>query len=517
MNAMAELTTTANPPIWRGAPLVLAMLCGIAAYGNSFRGPFIFDDIDAMANNPRSDAPTTLSGRPILRLSFAVDRAIGGLHVEVYHATNLLIHLAGGAVLYGIVRWNLQRREFWGDRFQNSAPWLAGAVAAVWLVHPLNTEAVTYIVQRAESLAGLFYLLVIYCLIRNWKLAAIGACALGMGTKETAATAPLVALLYDRTFISRSFATAWKMRRPLYLGLAATWVIPLAVIASGARGMSVGYVSPVDYALTQLGVIAHYVALAVWPGRLVLDYYDWPIAHGWRQVGPGGALVALSVIFFAVALWAKPWLGFLGAWFFIILAPSSSVVPIFTEIAAEHRMYLPSIALVVLAVVGGWTMLSRGVGGGEACRAGGWVAGVVAAVVITILATRTILRNAEYGNPELIWSDNVSLRPLNPRAHFNLGFTRMEMGRPAQAVGEFRKALELAPDYCAAASGLGHALSQSGNPVAAEDFYTHEMTRLPAFSQEAHLERGRLRAARGDVAGARADFQAAAHPSEPSR
>ena len=338
-----------------------------------------------------------------------------------------------------------------------NAPWLAGAVAAVWLVHPLNTEAVSYIVQRAESLAGLFYLLVIYCLIRDWKVAAIAACLLGMGTKETAATAPLVALLYDRTFISRAFAAALKKRWPLYLGLAAAWVIPLGVIASGARGLSVGNVAPADYALTQLGVMAHYVALAVWPGGLVLDYYDWPIARDWSQVGVGGRMVALSILFSAVAMWWKPWLGFLGAWFFIILAPSSSVVPVFTEIAAEHRMYFPSMALAVLAVVGGWSMLSRGVGGGEACRAGAWVTGLVVTVVVGLLATRTFLRNAEYRNPEVIWSDNVTLRPLNPRAHFNLGFTWMETGRPAAAAGEFRKALELAPDYYAAARALAQA------------------------------------------------------------
>jgi tetratricopeptide (TPR) repeat protein len=272
----------------------------------------------------------------------------------------------------------------------------------------------------------------------------------------------------------------------------------------------VGNVAPANYALTQLGVIAHYVALAVWPRGLVLDYYDWPIAHGWSQVGVGGRMVALAILLFAVMLWWKPRLGFLGAWFFIILAPSSSVVPIFTEIAAEHRMYLPLMALAVLAVVGGWILLSR-------YSAGAWVAGLLLTVVLGLLGMRTFLRNAEYRNPEAIWSDNVALRPLNPRAHYNLGFTRMEMGRPAEAVGEFRKALELAPDYYAAASGLGHALSQSGDPAAAEDFYTREMARLPGFWQEAHLERGRLREARGDAAGARADFQAVTHSSEPSQ
>jgi protein O-mannosyl-transferase len=240
---MAESTMTANRPAWRGTPLVLAMLCAIVAYSDSFRGPFIFDDIDAILNNPHVNRsltdsgrmmPTTLSGRPVLWASFAADYAIGGLRVEVYHVTNLLIHMASGAILFGILRRNLSSPRIWGNQFQTSAHWLAGAVAAVWLVHPLNTEAVTYTVQRAESLTGMFYLLVIYCLIRNWKLAAVAACALGMGTKEVMATAPLMALIYDRTFISGSFASALKARASLYLALAATWIIPVAIVLAGS-------------------------------------------------------------------------------------------------------------------------------------------------------------------------------------------------------------------------------------------------------------------------------------------
>ncbi len=508
---MAESTMTPNRPAWRGTPLVLAMLCGIVAYSDSFRGPFIFDDIDAILNNPHVNrsltdsgriTPTTLSGRPVLRASFAADYAIGGLNVEVYHVTNLLIHLASGAILFGIVRRNLSSERIWGSRFEKSAHWLAGAVAAVWLVHPLNTEAVTYTVQRAESLTGMFYLLVIYCLIRDWKFAAVIACALGMGTKEVMTTAPLVVLIYDRTFISGSFASALKARAGLYIALAVTWIIPAAVVVSGSRSASVGNIAPLDYFLTQLGVIAHYLALAFWPQNLVLDYYDWPITH---SLGWPGMLVALSILFSVVFLWRKPWLGFLGAWFFIILAPSSSVLPIFTEIAAEHRMYLPLIAPVVLLVVGGWVILSRN-------PAGGWIAGILLTISLAALSTRTFMRNAEYQDPELIWSDNVHQRPGNPRAHFNLGFTRMATGRPAEAAGEFRTALQLAPDYYAAARALGRALVQSGNSSGAEKFYTDEITILPAFSAEARLERGRLRAARGDFAGANEDFQAVTRP-----
>ena len=508
---MAESTMTPNRPAWRGTPLVLAMLCGIVAYSDSFRGPFIFDDIDAILNNPHVNwslndsgrmMPTTLSGRPVLWASFAMDYAIGGLKVEVYHVTNLLIHLACGAILFGIVRRNLSSQRIWGNRFEKSAHWLAGAVAAVWLVHPLNTEAVTYTVQRAESLTGMFYLLVIYCLIRNWKFAAVAACALGMGTKEVMASAPLVALIYDWTFISGSFKPALKSRAGLYIALAATWIIPAAAVVAGSRSASIGNIAPLDYAMTQFGVIAHYIILTFWPQNLVLDYYDWPIAHspGW-----GGMLVALSILFSAILLWRKPWLGFLGAWFFIILAPSSSVLPIFTEIAAEHRMYLPLIAPVVLVVIGGWVILSRN-------AVGAWIAGILLTILLAALSTRTFLRNAEYQDPELIWSDNVHQRPANPRAHFNLGFTRIAMGRPAEAVGEFRTALQLAPDYYAAASALGRALVGSGNSSEAEKFYTDEMSILPAFWAEARLERGRLRAARGDFAGANEDFQAVTRP-----
>ena len=430
-------------------PLILALLCGLAAYSNSFRGPFIFDDIDAIAGNPsfqpsathsNASSPTTLSGRPVLWLSFEIDNALGGLHVEIYHITNLLIHLAAGAVLYGIVARTLLNM---GNRFEASAHWLAAAVTAIWLVHPLNTEAVTYTIQRAESLAGLFYLLVIYCVIRNWRFGAIAACALGMGTKETMVTAPILALLYDRTFLAGSFAGAWKSRRTIYIGLVATWAIVIIAALSGARKMSVGDISPIDYAMTQLGVIWHYLVLTFWPHSLVLDYYDWPITARASDIAAGGIIIVLLMILTLLSLRLWPRLGFLGAWFFLVLAPSSSVIPIFTEVAAEHRMYLPLIATIVLVVVGGWMVISRR-------PATAWIGGVAFTIVLALLSARTFVRNAQYQDPEILWRDNIAQRPLNPRAHFNLGFTLMTENRPSEAAIEFQKALALDPHYYAA-------------------------------------------------------------------
>jgi protein O-mannosyl-transferase len=481
IHSMAE---SQSPPRWRAAPLILALFCGLISYSNSFRGPFIFDDIDAIQNNPAINRslndtsranPTTLSGRPVLFLTFAIDEAIAGMHVEIYHATNLLIHLACGSLLFGIVRRNLLCQNVWGSRFQISAPWLAGAVTALWLAHPLNTQAVTYIVQRAESLAGFFYLAVIYCLIRDaekpslaWKLSAVTSCALGMATKESMATAPLVALLYDRTFLSGSVLAALKKRASLYIGLAATWAILAAIILGGARAASVGFknISALDYARTQLNVIAHYVSLSLWPGNLTLDYYDWPIARNWTQITPGGWIVALGLLFFIAAFWLKPRLGFLGAWFFLTLAPSSSIIPIFTEIAAEQRMYLPLIAIISLIVIGAWTWFSR-------TKTGRSFVPLMAAFLIAILAVRTMKRNAEYRSPVTIWADNVAERPLNPRAHFNLGYSLLIQNNPAAAIPEFRAALDIAPDYYAAARLLGRALHESASQAATRPIGNH--------------------------------------------
>jgi hypothetical protein len=162
---------------------------------------------------------------------------------------------------------------------------LALAVALLWTLHPLQTEAVTYVIQRVESLMGLCYLLTLYCLIRSvdsprpalWQGCMVTACLLGMATKEVMATAPLLGLLYDRTFLAGSFREAWQRRRWWYVGLAATW-LPLACLVAGTggnRGGTSGFnvgVAPWAYWLTQFQAVAHYLKLSVWPHPLVFEY-----------------------------------------------------------------------------------------------------------------------------------------------------------------------------------------------------------------------------------------------------
>jgi hypothetical protein len=187
--------------------------------------------------------------------------AVGKMDPTGYHVVNLCVHLLAALTLYGIARRTFRSRALPG-RYADSADALAFAVTLLWISHPLATQAVTYVIQRAESLMALFYLLTLYCAIRSdgserraaWGLAAISCCALGMGTKEVMVTAPLVVLLYDRTFLAGSFAAALRSRAALYAGLAATWLLllrfDLSAVSGGAAwaGFGLPELSVVEYA-----------------------------------------------------------------------------------------------------------------------------------------------------------------------------------------------------------------------------------------------------------------------------
>jgi tetratricopeptide (TPR) repeat protein len=536
------------------APL-LVICIGVIAYSNSLEGPFIFDDMAAIVRNPQicslnpfkfpSPGPTAIAGRPVVIFSFAANYAIGRLRVQGYHLTNLLIHLGAAMLLYGIVRRTLLGSEIWRRRFAGSATWLAAMVAAMWAVHPLDTQSVTYIVQRSESLAGLFLLGTIYCVIRSaegvgcaiaentagkpagytgkghargvWGILAVIACALGMGSKEIVAAGPFLAVLYDRTFLAGSFKQALKLRWRIYAGMAATWALILLSLHTGLRGTMVGFhlgISPVEYARTELNVIARYLRLALWPTDLTLDYYDWPMARNWADVSwQGWGVLALAIGSLAAVRY-KPWLGFLGAWFFLILAPTSSILPIKQEVAAEQRMYLPLAALVCLVVVCGWTMVCR-------WRALRFAAGMAGCILIALPARLTMSRNDQYATALEIWTDTVAKRPDNARARVNLGeawaqasldFPRgsnESLAATKQALKEFQTVLAMEPRASEAVFAIGQSLERLGNPLAAEQLYTEALPKYPLVAADLLVERGSLRARRQDWSDAKDDFLAA--------
>jgi tetratricopeptide (TPR) repeat protein len=422
----------------------------------------------------------TVGGRPILNLSLAINYAISGTSVWSYHAANLAIHVLASLVLYGIVR-----RTIGVGRAGGSVP-TALSVALLWAVHPLLTESVTYTIQRAESLMGLFYLLTLYCFIRGagpgapgkrvWFPLCVCACLLGMATKEVMASAPLIVLLYDRTFLSGGFREAWRRRRWLYSCLASTWVVlALLIHSTGGRAATVGFssgVSPWTYALTQLPAVAHYLRLCFWPHPLIFDYGT-ALARPSLSIVPGALVVIGLAGATAWGLVKRPAIGFLGAAFFVILAPSSSIIPIVTETVAEHRMYLPLIPVVVGVVLA----INR------------WFRRAVLPLCLAMAAALlwgTWERNKTYQSAEAIWGDTIAKLPTNERAHYNLGCVVQDIpGRLNEALSDYEEAVRLKPDYYKARGNLGNALRSLGRTPEAIAQYEEALRIYPEFA-EAH-------------------------------
>ena len=449
----------------------MIVLAGALTYANSLSGPMLFDDQSAILDNPQirhlwpitaALAPpraSVLANRPIVNLSFAINYAIGGLSVRGYHIGNMSLHILSALVLFGIIRMTLATPKL-RNRFAPAADAVALASALIWMVHPLHTESVDYLTQRTELMMGLFYLLTLYSAIRaarstardRWYGAAIVSCLLGMGCKESMVTAPVVVVLYDRVFLFDSMREAWRSRKGLYGGLALGW-LEFAVLVPPRAG-TVGFGSRVSvwtYLLNQTQMITQYLKLTLWPHALVLDYG--PARRLMLiDVLPQAALVVALVVLTGIALVTRPMAGFLGAWFFITLAPSSSFVPIATEVGAERRMYLPLAGVVVLAVIGAYLGLQSFKSWGlfrpsvqthrarDGRRAGGLIGIVALFLVAGALAYATAQRNHEYASSVALLQTSVDRWP-HGRAHFNLAAVLKEQGRADEAIAHLRVAV----------------------------------------------------------------------------
>ena len=489
-SARAPITAKPTPfwrtPLWAGLAIAGAALL---AYHNSFRVPFVFDDELAIVSNPSLRSLATsffpppdltglpISGRPVVNFSFGLSHAISGDAVWSYHAINLLVHVAAGLVLFGVVRRTLLQPGL-EQRFGAHAFDIALVAAALWTLHPLQTESVTYISQRAEAMLGLCYLLTLWCGIRalepgarpGWIAWAGVFSLLGMATKEVMISAPIFVALYDRAFVSASWREAWTRHRRLHLTLAATWLLLAWIVAAegGARGVSAGFglgVSPWTYLLTQFDAIVMYLGLSFWPHPLVLDYGT-KLAHSLAEVWWQAVVVVALGAGTVWALVRRPALGCLGAWFFMILAPSSSVVPLVGQTMAEHRMYLPLAAVMVLVAAGAYRFLGRG-------------ALVALAVAAVALAATTERRNEDYASTIRICEDTVAKRPDNARAMALLADYCARAGRLDDARRWLERSLELEPGVRPVLNNLGNVWQALGQPAKAVTYFQQVLARWP--------------------------------------
>ena len=477
--------------------VLLLVLAVIAAFHNTLPVPFLLDDADSIANNlsirtlttawrPPTDSGLTVSGRPLLNVSLAVNYAIHGASPAGYHVGNILIHLAATLCLFGAARRTLLLPSLAARLVAHAVP-LAALGAALWALHPMQTASVTYIIQRAEALAGLCLFATLYAFIRGtqegsrgWMIAAGVACFLGMAAKEVMAAAPLVLFLYDRTFVSGTFREAWRRHGRVHLALASGWILLAGlVLASGARGATVGFgvVPWSGYVITQVAGIARYLGHVVYPPGLVFDYGAM-VENRPLPIVVGVLVVLALIVGTLVLLRRAPRAGFLGAWFLLILAPTSSIIPVASQTLAEHRMYLPLAAVAFAVVAALHAVRPR-------------VAWIVLPMLALACAAGTIARNRTFASAITLWEDTAAKAPYSTRAWTSLAVAYLDAGRTDDALRCMGRSAELSPRDPGVQADTALALIKAGRPLEAVAHYERAIELAPDFA-EARIGYGQL-------------------------
>lgn len=487
-----------SPPLWQRAwwlnPALLlgvVLSVGLGLYLHTLNAPFIFDDFPCVKENPAirgfdyffdyrrvlalnipEDIKNNFALRPIAYLSFALNYSSGGLSPFGFHLVNTGIHLGNALLVYGLVAVTLRQmpQPSANDAAALYIRLLPLLVALLFVSHPLQTQAVTYITQRFTSLCTLFYLgaLYLYVLARHASslvtrrlcyAASLLAAVLAMWTKEIAFTLPVVILLYDLLFLEGTARVRLRAMLPILLTMAVIPLtlfrltrlksagVPTEVIDQSMNLLNFAKVGRWDYFKTEFGVVVAYLRLLFLPIGQNFDH-DYRLATGFFEWRVAGALLFLLALLAAAVVLARRSLqnkerfaerlvAFGILWFFVTLAVESTIIPI-EDLLVEHRLYLPSFG-IFLAVGGALLIWVDREPRALRCV----VAGAVVCVVA--LGTLTIGRNNLYRDAIRIMEDVARKSPEKTRAHVTLGNVYLEGKRYAEAIAEFSRVLQETP------------------------------------------------------------------------
>lgn len=347
----------------------------LIAYSNTFLATFHFDDNPSIVENPYIKRVTwdnfqhlLSTNRPVVDLSLMLNYQMSGLNVVGWHIFNITNHIANSCLVFLLILWTLTMPAL-ASRYAEKAKRMALFGALLFAVHPIQTESVTYIITRSETVTSFFYLAALLFFIKGAKtnkfrfyIAASFASLCSMKSKEWAVTLPAVIFLYDFLFLSegklKPALTRWKS----YLLVALPWafVIPrVPIFTSGGGGASYGFgmtstsgITPVTYLMTSFNVLWTYIRILILPINQNLDY-DYPVAKTLFEMPTMLSFLGhVAVVILAVWMYKKKgWLlfPFGAAWFYITMSPVQSFVPI-VDVIFEHRAYLPSIGFFIIFV-----------------------------------------------------------------------------------------------------------------------------------------------------------------------
>jgi tetratricopeptide (TPR) repeat protein len=478
---------------------------GFLLYSETFDSPFIFDDSLRIAENPdiritqlsiesileAAFGKKSAKTRPVGNVTFALNYYFHQYNVEGYHLFNIIIHILAGIFLFIFIQTTLNLPSLKTE--VDHASMVAFFAALLWLVHPVQTQSVTYIVQRLNSLAALFYVLAFWLYVKGrlakqrskkwgWFCSAMLTWILALGCKQNAAALPFFVFLYEWYFF-QDFSTTWFKSNLKYLVFA---VVLFGVVAFLYLGLepwekinklndfSKGEFTLVERIFTQPRVIVYYLSLIFFPhpNRLNLDY-DFPLSNS--LISPMTTLPSVAVIAGLVGLASylakrQRLISFCLLWFFGNLVIESSIIPL--AIIFEHRLYLPSMLFCLIPVA----LLFRYV------KINWLRIGSLCSVAI-VFSVWTYQRNAVWQNELSLWSDVVKKSPNKARPHLNLGKSLSKIGRADEAAQQYRHALRINPRYAEAHFNLANFLQQQGSHAEAIKHYSTAIQIEPSFTQ----------------------------------
>jgi tetratricopeptide (TPR) repeat protein len=496
-------------------------------YSSNLEGPFVLDDGRNITDNPAirltrlswsglMDAATKspLQNRPLAYISFALNYFFHSYRTAGYHLTNILIHILAGLFLYLFIKTtfglpSLQSRD-------TNSRWLPFIAVLIWLVHPLHTQSVSYIVQRMNSMAAMFYILSMLCYARArltqgptvkwlWAAACLVSGILALATKETAATLPCFLLIYE-WFFFQDLSRQWLKRHLPFIAGAFILFMVVSFIFLGGHPLA-RILSAYDFrnftltqrVFTEFRVVILYLTLLIFPhpNRLNLDY-DFPLSHS--LMNPITTLLALLAItgILAGSVWlAKKdrLISFCLLWYLGNLVIESSIMGL--EIVFEHRTYLPSMMVILMAVI----LANRYLRSNPLK--------IIAILSITLVFSAwTYERNIIWSNAVSLWSDAVKKSPQKVRPHNNLGNALKHEGKTDEAIAQFNRALQINPGYAKAHNNLGTALASQGKTQEAIKHFGMALYINPDYAA-AHSNIGVALAGRGEFEKAIVHFRAA--------
>ncbi len=534
---------------WNSA---LIIVIGVLIYSNTFHVPFLFDDVPNIVSNPvikdlhyftapsdayQLDPVHSLQRRYIGFLTFALNYRFGGLQVVGYHSVNILIHLCSALVVYWFIVVAFRTPALSPAASARNTQWFALISGLLFVSHPVQTQAVTYIVQRFASLTALFYLLSLTMYIKGrlgislgedtaqgviygrttarrravlWYLASLASAVLAMKTKETAFTLPASLALFEFMFFDGSARKRAFYLVPFFLTML---IIPLALIGTeGPLGSmlddmnkatkdSTAVLSRGEYLVTQFSVMGTYLRLLIFPVNQNLDY-DYPLYSSFFQPEVLRSVVMLMIILgMAVYFFRRSRheekelrLASFGVFFvFLALSVESSVIPI-ADVIFEHRLYLPFAGACMVAAAFSsvcWRLLLH--------RAAAFrsMAATVLVCILFSFSSAAFMRNAVWRDAFSLWNDVVKKSPHKARGYINRGVSLMKEGDFDKAIDDETEAIRLDPDNAAAYGNLGDAYYQKGKSREAIEYLSRAI-QLDPYYVEAYYNLGVVWGNRGN-------------------